>query len=77
MDGLFSVANPKQACMTVSYFVVIFFLVVFCFLLYNLAWFKSIVIVEKNRFIFCLETLLVSSQEEKNRLNHRQELLFR
>lgn len=35
----FSVATPKQACLAVNHSVVIFFLVVFCSLLYNLAWF--------------------------------------
>lgn len=45
----FSVANPKQACLAVNCFVIIFFLVVFCFPLYNLAWFKSSSIEEKNK----------------------------
>ena len=45
----FPVANPNQACLAVNYFVVIFFLVMFCFPLCNLAWFKSITIVEKNK----------------------------
>lgn len=45
----FSLANPEQACLAVNYFVVIFFLVMFCFPLYNLAWFKSITRVEENK----------------------------
>lgn len=46
---VFSVANPKQACLAVNYFVVILFLFLFCLPLYYLSWFKNITIVGKNK----------------------------